>query len=242
MSNVVEADIDDINKQFLKMLVIIVNRSDTDRTTKFLRDKHLHFHLVCLAHGTAGSELLDMLGLGSSDKALIMCFSKSFRIAEILAEISEDLKLDKKGKGIAFSIPLIGVAIPNIASVDRNQVIEWNQKIEKEVDIMNNNITHSVILAIINSGFSEELVETAKAAGARGGTVINARSTGSGETLSFFGMTVQPEREVVAILVSRENKDQIMDAIEASHGANSKARGIVLALPVDAVSGMTNNK
>ena len=58
-----------------------------------------------------------------------------------------------------------------------------------------------LIITIINRGFSEDVVDAAKSAGAQGGTVLHARGTGVHEAEKFFGISIQPEKEMVLTLV-----------------------------------------
>ncbi len=95
-----------------------------------------------------------------------------------------------------------------------------------------------MIMAIVNQGFSEEVMAAAKKAGATGGTVFQSRRVGSEYTIQFWGITIQPEREVVLILSSKENKLEIMKNIGKSCGMQSEAHGIVFSVPVDSMIGI----
>lgn len=225
----------------LKMLILIVNRTDGDKTVKALRAMHFHIQLTCMAKGTQGSEILAMLGLGSVDRTIVLCISPDNHIQAALPELVETLHLRKPGKGIAFSVPLFGVKLPRSAAVGRQLNEQWLSNMESEMDIMNDNITHSIVLAVINHGYSEELVKVAKDAGATGGTVVNARHAGAEDAVKFFGIYVQVEKEIVAILTKKETKQSIMDAINDAFGPSSPAKGIVLSLPVDQVAGMIDH-
>ena len=96
----------------------------------------------------------------------------------------------------------------------------------------------SMVMAIVNQGFSEEVMDAAKPVGATGGTVFHSRRVGNEDKMKFWGISVQPEREVVLILARKEDKLNIMQAIGRKCGINSKAQGIVLSLPVDSTAGM----
>lgn len=101
---------------------------------------------------------------------------------------------------------------------------------------------HEAIFCIVNSGYSEAVMETAKKFGARGGTVINARGTASKEAEAFFGITVQPEKEIVMILVAKKHKDAILGALYDEVGLNTAGQGIAFSLPVDSVVGVAEEK
>ena len=62
---------------------------------------------------------------------------------------------------------------------------------------------YEAIFCIVNSGYSETVMDVAKALGAGGGTVINARGTANKEAETFFHITIEPEKEIVMILVPK---------------------------------------
>ena len=100
--------------------------------------------------------------------------------------------------------------------------------------------TNDLVIAIVNQGYSSDLVDTAREAGALGGTVVNARGQAHEGAVKFFGMSDQDEKEIVFILVNKENKVSIMRALSETHGLNTKAHGVVFSLPVDTIIGMDN--
>lgn len=98
-----------------------------------------------------------------------------------------------------------------------------------------------VIFSIVNSGFYETAMAAAKEFGARGGTVIHGRGTASKDAEKLFNITIQPEKEILMILVSTEIKDDILQALYKAVGTNTPAQGIAFALPVDDVAGIKIN-
>lgn len=106
---------------------------------------------------------------------------------------------------------------------------------------MKNQFVHEVIFCIVNSGFSEAVMDAAKKGGAKGGTVMNARGTAGKEAEKFFGITVQEEKEIVMILVSSESKDKILQNLYDEVGLNTAGQGIAFSLPVDGVVGLSAN-
>ena len=97
---------------------------------------------------------------------------------------------------------------------------------------------YKCILAVVNNGFSEEAMEAARAAGAKGGTILHGRGTISKEAEKFFNITIQPEKEIVMILARNEDIDQILKALYTVIGTSTGAQGIAFALPVDEVVGL----
>ena len=98
---------------------------------------------------------------------------------------------------------------------------------------------HQAIFCIVNSGFSEAVMTSAKKFGARGGTVINARGTAGKEAETFFGVTVEPEKEIVMILVPTKRRDKILEALYDEVGLATAGQGIAFSIPVDGVVGLS---
>ena len=102
--------------------------------------------------------------------------------------------------------------------------------------------SHEAIFCIVNSGYSEMVMEAARKFGARGGTVINARGTAGKEAEKIFGITVQPEKEIVMILVPAKIKDNALRALYEEVGLETKGQGIAFSVPVDSVVGIATEK
>ena len=101
---------------------------------------------------------------------------------------------------------------------------------------------HEVIFCVVNAGFSEAVMDAAKEFGARGGTVIRARGTANSESEKLFGITIQPEKEIVMILVTSDIKDNILHALYREVGLKTPGQGIAFSMPVDNVVGLSSAK
>lgn len=99
---------------------------------------------------------------------------------------------------------------------------------------------HEVIFCIVNTGFSDEVMDAAREFGARGGTVIRARGTANSEAEKLFNIAIQPEKEIVMILVDSKIKDDILHALYRAVGLNTPGQGIAFTMPVDDVVGLTD--
>ena len=97
---------------------------------------------------------------------------------------------------------------------------------------------HEVIICIVNSGFSDEVMDAAREFGARGGTVIRARGTANAEAEKLFNIAIQPEKEIVMILVAHEIRDAVLKALYTAVGVNTEAQGIAFSLPVESTVGI----
>ena len=101
------------------------------------------------------------------------------------------------------------------------------------------NYSHEVIFCIVNAGFTDEVMDAARKFGARGGTVIRARGTASPEAEKIFNIAIQPEKEIVMILVDSAIKNDILHAVYKAAGLNTPGQGIAFALPVEDVVGLS---
>lgn len=104
------------------------------------------------------------------------------------------------------------------------------------------NFDFELVICIVNSGFSESVMDTARSVGARGGTVINAKGTANKEAETFFKIFIQPEKELVMILVPTSIKEKLLHALYKAVGLDTPGQGIAFALPVDNVVGLTDKK
>ncbi len=98
---------------------------------------------------------------------------------------------------------------------------------------------YELIMCIVNTGFSETVMEAAKEKGARGGTVLHARGTANKEAEEFFNISVQPDKEIVMILVPTAIRDDVLHAVYQAAGLKTAGQGISFALPVTHAVGLT---
>lgn len=99
---------------------------------------------------------------------------------------------------------------------------------------------YEVIFCIVNDGYSDVVMDAAREVGARGGTVIHARGTANKEAEALFKITIQPEKEIVMILVPKNIKDDVLHALYRSAGLKTDGQGIAFSLAVDDVVGLSD--
>ncbi len=107
---------------------------------------------------------------------------------------------------------------------------------------MENNNKYDLIITIVNRGYTDLVMEASRKAGARGGTILSARGTGNKEMELFYGIAIQPEKEVVLILTSRETSDKVLEKIYDEAGLETNGQGLAFAVPAGQVVGLTANK
>ena len=221
-----------------RCLMIIIDANIRDQLTEFLNEKEIPIFYQMHGVGTVRSDIMNLLGLGDPQKSITLCYIPKSRIQMLLAELNQALGLHKRGSGIAISIPITGMQgwlYKLLSSVPDNSIIEES---EKEVKKMNETITHSMILVTINQGYSDDVMTTARAAGATGGTILRGLRQVPDETAKHFGIPVQEEQEIILIVTPKENSTKVMSAIANEHGVASPAHGIAFSLPVDGIMGL----
>lgn len=107
---------------------------------------------------------------------------------------------------------------------------------------MENSSIHEIVFCIVNTGFSERVMEAARSFGARGGTILHARGTVSKDAEKIFNVTIQPDKEIVMILINTKIRTAMLKGLYAAIGTDTPAQGIVFTLPVDADVGITKRK
>ena len=101
---------------------------------------------------------------------------------------------------------------------------------------------HEVIFAIVNSGFAEDVMDVARDLGVRGGTILNARGAANEEAAAFFGITLHAEKEILMMVVEKDIRDTVLNAIYKEMGMSKKAQGIAFSLPVSDVAGLVQQE
>ena len=220
--------------QAIKLLVSIVDRGRGEIIADFFDKQGVHLNFLCFGHGTANSELLDLLGLGSTEKDVMLHFVPAGFVPKMLYSINRLMSLSSPGRGIAFTLPLTAmnalVAKSINHSVDSEEIIAEG-KVEELVKFC-------LILAVFNAGYTDEVIEAAKEAGATGGTILHARGVTKEIGEKFYGMSIQEEKEIIAILSPVELSKDIMEGINLSCGLKKDPRAIVLSLPVQDLAGL----
>jgi len=97
---------------------------------------------------------------------------------------------------------------------------------------------HEVIFAIVDSGFAEDVMDIARGEGVRGGTILNARGVAREDAAAFFGITLHAEKEILMMVVEKDIRDNVLNAIYKEMGMAKKAHGIAFSLPVSDVAGL----
>ncbi|MDR0347529.1 MAG: hypothetical protein LBH56_04060 [Coriobacteriales bacterium] len=244
-----------------KVLVLILPGSEAPNLERLLREKNARHFVLLNARGTVTSELIDMLGLSDSEKNFYFCVAPKTSIATLMTAVTERFELKKPGHGIAFVLPISSMsailasaviaemgentgamndfaAMTAVKSMRDGFANRRTSERKRLMDDDTNTERFELILSIVNQGFSDELMDAARGAGAQGGTVFHARGTARPEEEKFYGISIQHEKEIVAIVARKAQRRAILDAVQEACGKDSEASGVFLALPVEECVGV----
>ena len=101
-------------------------------------------------------------------------------------------------------------------------------------------VNASLIVSIVRKGWGSTVLDASVKAGARGGTVLFGRGAGINEQEKIFGMSIEPEKEIVLSVVNSDRVESILDEIVRAAELNDTGRGIAFVVPVEKVVGVAH--
>ena len=211
------------------LLITITDRGRCEEFSAWFQEQGVSLVLTSLAQGTATTEILDCLGLEDTEKAVLLCVSGQTH--RLIRKAARELWLDVPGRGILMAVPLSGIGGAAAKDYLLHQQEEAEETVEKEM-------THELIVVITNQGYTDRVMNAARAAGATGGTALHAKGTGSELARKFFGVSIAEEKELILILARTETRKDIMKAIMHEAGMKTEAQSWVFSLPVSDLAGL----
>lgn len=213
----------------MQLLLSIVERGSAAKLMRQYEAFKITQHFQAFGHGTAASHLLDTLGFGTSERDILLSIAPKDTMRQLMYFLRDEGRSDLGAKGIACSLDL--TALSAIYALGISRLEEMNP--DKGEQLMEQGNQHTLILVAVNYGYTDAVMDTARACGAKGGTVIRARWAGSQTVEKFAGITLQDEKEILAIVASRKEQAHIMEEINRLHGLRSSPQAVVIGLPVD---------
>ena len=209
------------------LMITITDRSRGKEFAAWFQRQGIPLILTVLGRGTATTEMLDFLGLEATEKAVLMLVAP--QSPSLVRRAERELWLDIPGRGILMTAPL--------AAIGGAKARDYLLRQEAE-EVMEKEWTHELIVVITGQGFTDQVMDAARSAGAAGGTAIHAKGTGTELAKKFFGLSIAAEKEMVLILTRKEDRNPIMKAIMSEAGMQTKAQSIAFSLPVSDVAGL----
>ena len=217
----------------------------TERTEAEMREMFQTKHALLMTSGHAAltSALIGM-GIGPGDEVIVPAYtyiSSAMAVVAagaipIIAEVDEtltispedvlkklyfELKLGTANSGIAFTLPITAATSFLLSVLDRTSD-KFQLPPERKDEHGMSEVKYSMIVTLVNQGFSDNVMDAARAVGAGGGTIIHTRQAFSEETVKRLGIEIHDEKELVIIIADNESKTKIMQAIGESCGIKPK--------------------
>ncbi|CDZ75153.1 nitrogen regulatory protein P-II [Peptoniphilus sp. ING2-D1G] len=218
--------IDESTIMNLELIRVIVNEGKASKILKFARDNGLRGGTILLAQGTASNTILDFLGLTEVRKEVVYLIQEREKNTTFLKKLSDTFNIEKPNQGIIFTTDIIGfygtkeITCPMILHDEKG-------------DLM-----YHLITIIVDKGKAENVIDAAKEAGSKGGTIINARGSGIHETAKIFNFEIEPEKEMILILSEADTTQDIVDSIRRKTDIEQPGKGIIFIQNVNKTYGL----
>lgn len=218
------------NPNQITMLFSIVGRGKGKKYMDMLKSRGISFHMQMTAHGTAPSEMMDIFGLGNTDKDVVLSYATEAACRAYVEDITKNVGAATSYGGLMMCFKLSAINRLTEEIIKRSASESETQGGTKR---MANTHKQQLILVTVNQGFTGQVMQTAKKAGAMGGTILRARLASAEDLEQYGDIAVQEEKEIIAILAPVGTASKIMEEVNKEHGFHTDACGMITALPVD---------
>lgn len=210
------------------LITVIVDEGLGSRVLRIAREAGVPYGTVLLGRGTARRGWLDALGLGDTRREVIMLAAGMEEAKQLLEELYGTCRFKKPGGGIAY--------LKRLSTPEGAKPAEY---MKEEGSGCGMGSQHKLIMTIVDKGLGEDVMDAAAAAGAKGGTIVNARGTGLNAVGVLFNtMEIEPEKEMVIILVKAEIAPEVAESIRTRMDIDSPGKGIILMQDVEGAYGI----
>ena len=213
----------------IMMLLSIVERDKGKKLIKELKNINIQMNFQTVGFGTAPTEMMDISGLGTKDKDIIISLAAENDVKDMMANFGTAFESHSKYGGLMIILGL------SAASRILTEILNFDSEknTEKGNGTMKNEHHNNLIIISVNEGFSEDVMHVARKAGATGGTVIKGRLADTEQLSALGNAEADDEREMLCILAPLKTSKQIMEEVNKEFGLTSSANGIVFAIPTE---------
>lgn len=224
----------------VKLLTGIINKSDVHKYTEAVNSNCIAIHFAGMAYGTAKNNYLTYLGLDEIEKCVVYSLIPDYCEKRVLQDINRSLKMYLMGNGIAFTSPLTGVSSIISDAILTTPMRDEDANVTKEVRrrMSDRNKIHDLIIAVVNQRFTDKALDSARAAGATGATLLHTRSMDNERAEQLLGTVLKQDTDTIMLLASSEYKTKIMEAIRDTAGLKTDGSAVIFSLPVDSITGI----
>lgn len=210
-------------------LLSIVERDKGKKLIKELERMNIKINFQSAGFGTAPTEMMDIFGLGTNDKDVIISLGTENIVKDMMANFGTNFESHSKYGGLMIILAV------SAASRVLTEILDFqNEKnTEKGTGAMKNEHHNNLIIISVNEGYSDDVMQVARKAGATGGTVVKGRLADMEQFTQLNQSDGDGEREMLFILAPQNTSRQIMEDVNKAFGITSEAGGIVFAVPTE---------
>ncbi len=191
-----------------RILIAIVPKECTDIVLTAITSSGIKKVMSFDARGTAELALLQKLGLGQTKKTLVAFVQEKNDSPCACELLINAMQGNNDHTGILFTV-------------------------EMEKKAMQKQEENLLVCVIVNAGYAEAVMQEARKAGARGGTIINARGTGKEQDMNFFGIQIVPEKEMLLMVAEKELAEKLVEVVKAHPLLSKPGSGLVFTVAAD---------
>lgn len=214
----------------MNYVVSIINPDSLDCLSDICEELSLPLSVILHGHGTAVQSMLDLLGIESIEKRVVLSVASDEKTKALITAEKHRLHIGVPGHGIVIAVP-----VKSIGGGKAVAYLNGDSKLEKHAPTLN--YAYELIVAIASEGSTDMVMNAARAAGARGGTVLHGKGTGAKGAPKFYNISIAEEKELVLIVAKTEEKSAIMREILRKAGPGTQAGAIVFSLPTTEIAG-----
>ncbi len=175
------------------------------------------------AKGSLPPSWFRQLGIKDSAKMQFEFLLSPEREEELRRVFAERLKIAKPAHGITFSTEVL-------FHIGKNDKLSKEDLLDFCKDICRLEEKHSMykkICVIVDLGLGDDIIEAARKAGVRGGTILRGQGSASSEHATLFGIQLAPEKEMVIMLMPNEVVNQAILEINEQFKLDGIGNGIL---------------
>lgn len=213
----------------IMLLLSIVERDKGKKLIKELKNVNIKVNFQTVGLGTAPTEMMDIFGLGTNDKDIVISLGAETDVKDMMTDFTETFTGQSKYGGLMIVLDV------SAASRLLTELLHFNNSkpMEKGADTMKSENRNHLIVISVNEGYSDDVMQVARKAGATGGTVIKGRLADVEQFAELGNNHATGERELLCILAPQKTAQQIMEDVNQQFGLTSEANGIVFAVPAE---------
>ena len=210
-----------------ELIYVIVNHGSGSKVLHRAKKHSITGGTIYLGRGTLKNRVLEFFGIIDERKEIVVMASDTKTADEVIDILDQEFHFEKPHHGIAFTLPVCGVLGSTLYKCD-----------EIYTERGESNTMYNLITTIVDRGKGEFVVDAATKAGAKGATIVNARGSGIHETSRVFAMEIEPEKEMVYILVKNEITEDVVSSIREELKIDEPGKGIIFVQSVNKTHGL----